>query len=610
MGERGIPSDAPSSSDATDRPVDEWLALIDAADQGGEFLKSYDITTQALSLHPDERWLQHRAVLALARSGATERARTLFRSYRLTQRDEEDIAALGARLAKDYAVAATGSERAIRAAVAAELYDEAFRRTGGFYSGVNAATMWLLAGRAERATDLARAVRSACVSGEAAGLRDSYYVRATEAESSLILGDVAAARSALEQATALAGTDYAALAATRRQLRLICECADLPLEILDALAVPTVIHYTGHMIGPLIPEYEDLVTRRIRELVARRRVGFGYGSLASGADILFAEALIDKGAEVHVVLPCDDDRFVQMSVAGAGREWVARFRRCREAIRSVTYASTELELTDEAALDYASAIATGLALTRARHLDALVEQMAVWDEQAVGEAKGGTEAGIARWHRTGLTSHVIPCPPAGVRSRSVARLETGLPTRSVRAFLFGDVKGFSRLHESQIPRFIEGVMAVVGRVLDDHTDEILGQNTWGDGLFVVFRAVAAAAQCALDLQNAINAIRYSALGLPNDLTLRVAVHAGPVFEIADPVLKRPGFFGVHVTKAGRIEPVTPEGEVYVTEPFAALLALERPQNLHCEYVGHMPTAKGYGSMRMYVLKRNQPDRRS
>jgi adenylate cyclase len=55
-------------------------------------------------------------------------------------------------------------------------------------------------------------------------------------------------------------------------------------------------------------------------------------------------------------------------------------------------------------------------------------------------------------------------------------------------------------------------------------------------------------------------------------------------------------------RTARIEPRTPEGDVYVTDPFAALLTLEDETALTCEYVGHIPTAKGFGTFPMYVLK--------
>jgi hypothetical protein len=48
--------------------------------------------------------------------------------------------------------------------------------------------------------------------------------------------------------------------------------------------------------------------------------------------------------------------------------------------------------------------------------------------------------------------------------------------------------------------------------------------------------------------------------------------------------------------------VTPPGSVYVTEPFAAAIALEPDGKFACDYVGHMPAAKGYGNLRMYLLR--------
>jgi class 3 adenylate cyclase len=95
-----------------------------------------------------------------------------------------------------------------------------------------------------------------------------------------------------------------------------------------------------------------------------------------------------------------------------------------------------------------------------------------------------------------------------------------------------------------------------------------------------------------------------ALGIPLGLDLRVGLHAGPVFAMTDPVRTEMGFVGEHVTRAARIEPVAPPGAVYVTEAFAALLALETG-NFTCEYVGQVPTAKSFGTMPMYLLRRTR-----
>ena len=94
------------------------------------------------------------------------------------------------------------------------------------------------------------------------------------------------------------------------------------------------------------------------------------------------------------------------------------------------------------------------------------------------------------------------------------------------------------------------------------------------------------------------------MDLPENTNIRIALHAGPAYEIDDPVTGRPGFAGMHISRAARIEPVTPPGEVYVSEAFAALLAFDDNQErFACEYVGTVPMAKEYGRFRTYRLAR-------
>ena len=62
------------------------------------------------------------------------------------------------------------------------------------------------------------------------------------------------------------------------------------------------------------------------------------------------------------------------------------------------------------------------------------------------------------------------------------------------------------------------------------------------------------------------------------------------------------FIGSHVSRTARIEPITPPGTVYVTEPFAAALVLDGRAPFACDYVGHLQLAKDYGRLRMYRLR--------
>jgi hypothetical protein len=580
--------------------------------------------------------LKHRAVLALARTGATEEAARRFDRYGLSASSDEDVSALRARIAKDAALACEGGERRRRARSAAELYSVIFDRTGGYYPAINAATLWLIAGDPTHARERAAGVLNILGTGD----DRSYWAAATEAEARLLRGELDLARRALQRAATLHESDYAGLATTRRQLRMICESEGIDTEILGALSGRGVVHYCGHRIGVgerprFAAEAEKAVARRIRQVVERRAPGYAYGSLASGADILWAESLLDAGAELHVVLPFARAEFVEESVVPAGTGWVERFDRCLDGAASVRFATDDAYRGDEVLFRYGSELAMGLALLRASYLDASVHQLTVWDR---GPAHGtaGTAIDVATWlcRGRGVTvvqpARVSPVaedidPAAGAalpstpetdrrRGATIAASPQDPPPRRpssdevriVRAMLFADVKGFSVLTDEQVLVFAECVFGEFAKILERHGRHVCYRRTWGDAVFLVLADASTAAECALDLQDAMASINLESEGLPGHLALRLGGHLGPIFRYHDPVTDAPDFTGSHVSRTARIEPITPVGEVYVSEPFAAALVLADRRDLTCDYVGHMPMAKGYGRLRMYRLRRVGP----
>jgi tetratricopeptide (TPR) repeat protein len=579
--------------------LEACMDAVSAAERRGEPLLAFDLAERGLEDHPDVLWLRHRAVLALARSGSTDEAARRFRAYGLAAVDDEDVQALRARIAKDIATASEGPERRPAAARAAELYRAIHDRTHGYYPGVNAATMLLVAGRTADAHAMADAVLTRIEHEEA----ESYYAAATEAESLLVLGQAEAAQEALSRAARLNGGDHAALATTRRQLRLVCTVSGLDDALLAEIAGPKVVHYCGHRIhkheNARFPAHaEPAVARRIADTLDGDPPGFAYGSLSSGADIMWAEALLARGAELHVVLPYATDEFVRNSVADSGAGWIERFDHCLGAATSVSHATDDAYLGDDVLYSYASELAMGLALLRARFVDSSVRQLAVWDRIATSDV-AGTAADVATWTSRGRDVTVVS--PGEATPAGAARPTTDAGSgRVIRAMIFADVKGFSRLTDEQLPRFADDVLGRLADVLDRHARTIEHRNSWGDALYVVLTDASSAAACALDLQAAMASIDLDALHLPSHLGLRLGVHVGPVFPVDDPVFGGPAFMGAHVSRTARIEPVTPPGAVYVTEPFAAALTLAQSR-FSCEYVGHIPAAKDYGRMRMYRL---------
>ena len=109
---------------------------------------------------------------------------------------------------------------------------------------------------------------------------------------------------------------------------------------------------------------------------------------------------------------------------------------------------------------------------------------------------------------------------------------------------------------------------------------------------------------ALQLADLVTKQNWEKKGLPRGLNLRIALHAGPVYEFGDPITGSRSYSGTHVSRAARIEPIVPPSEVYASEAFAALPAAQRTPDFTCDYVGQTPMAKGYGTLPMYHVRRS------
>jgi hypothetical protein len=608
---------------ARSRSAGDWLAAARRYEREGELLQAYDVAMQGLARFPQDLALKHRAVLCLASTHATAQSIDLFEKLGLDLADPEidvlapairiDIPCLKARLLKDAALNAAGEARRLGLCEAARLYERCYRRetaaenSEAYYPAINAATLWLLADDRDAAGRLARDVLTRLTARPG---KPGYFELASAAEAHLVVGAVDAARALMVRArTEVKGTqeaDYRALASTIQQLRLVVGANRLDPSVLAVLAPPLVLHYCGHIIaapgtpGRFPAEEEHRVRNQIERRLAATDIGFAYGSLAAGADILFAEALLAHGAGLHLVLPFDQREFVGESVRPSGRGWVGRFQRCLAAATTIRYATRDRYLGDDQLFTYCSQLAMGLALLHAGHLETLAEQLAVWDgEGPVGPA--GTAVDVASWRRS--LHPTVRIDPGGTRTGQVATRSEGGSGRRSRAMLFGDISGFSKLTDTQLPRFVEIVLGASAAVVERYRDDILLANTWGDGLFLVFDDAGKAAACALDLQEAIAGLDLAAAGLPANLALRLGGHLGPVYTARDPILRRDNFFGAHVSRAARIEPVTPEKCIYVTETMAAVLALHNADEFTCDYVGMTRAAKRYGRMRMFLLRR-------
>ena len=126
----------------------------------------------------------------------------------------------------------------------------------------------------------------------------------------------------------------------------------------------------------------------------------------------------------------------------------------------------------------------------------------------------------------------------------------------------------------------------------------------GDGLFMVFSSVRDAGLFGLELCEYVQKTKWKEIGLPDTMNIRIGLHAGPAYRLAsDPVTEHLNYMGAHISQAARIEPITPPGNVYASQAFAALAEAEGIWEFAHDYVGIVPLAKEYGKFPTYHVRR-------
>jgi class 3 adenylate cyclase len=600
-----------------------------------EPLLAFDVLTVGLEHHPGDVRLRQLLGLALARSASAARANAVLQELEREGHASAETLGLLARTWKDLWRQAADPERGREFLVkAAADYARAYAaavREGlpgpRAWTGINAATTALLLGDDAAARALALEVGAFCIDALARPDGDDrarYWLLATIAEAALIRHEVNEAEEWYARAAAEVGGRFGDLGTTRRQARLLLQHFDEDPRRLDhCFKVPRVVTFTGHMIdrpGRPTPRFPPAREGAVRDAIATQLkeldAGFGYASAACGSDILFHEAMLERGADVHIVLPYRAEDFRRDSVdVLAGAEWGARFDRVLARATTVVTATEQTTSGAAATYDYANMLLEGLGAIRARQLGADVSLLAVWDGRP-GDGPGGTETIVRRWRALGRDTRIVPLGDTGpataaTAAPAVARAPAATPelSKDVVAMLFADAVGFSRLSEEQVPRFVSDFLGTIGELVARTPHAPVLRNTWGDGLYFVFASVASAGQFALDLRDVIDGIRWTERGLPASLGLRIAIHAGPAYQCIDPVSGRLNYIGSHVSRAARIEPITPPGQVYASQSFVAIAAAYGVSALEWDYVGLVPLAKAYGTVPMYHLQRPLRGRR-
>ena len=597
----------------------------------GEPLLAYDVLSEGNVSCPDNVRLKQLLALALARSGATYRAnKVVGELYERGHTDGETLGIL-ARTHKDlWALSTDPAERKLQLSKAHQIYLKAYRlasETGnlaeGYYNGINAAATALLLNQDDHARRLAGEVAVICEKAMilSEGSDDAYWVMATHAEAALILGEWNQAEDWYSRAAELGKGRWVDLSSTRKQARIVLKHLQGDLKRFEpCFNIPCVVAFSGHMIDrgdrskPRFPaSMENSVRQEIDARLDAMNASFGYASAACGSDILFLEAMLDRGGEINVVLPFEKADFIRTSVNTSPRtDWVKRFDQVLERAAEVTVLGEESGSEHVSLYHYANLVLDGMARLRANHLDTEMLPLAVWDGRP-GDGHGGTSSVVEYWQAQDERVEIIDLRAIGEKAgHSVEQssipdsTEKSAPSdysKRIMAVFFADIVGYSKLKDRAIPLFIQHLFGAVAELLRTSPHAPVAKNTWGDAFFFIFANIEDAGKFALQIRDLLNDTDWSEKGLPANLNLRIALHAGPVYSITDPVLQQMNYFGLHVSRTARMEPITPPGRVYASQAFAALSVAQGITDFSCDYVGHVPLAKKYGAFPLYHLRR-------
>jgi hypothetical protein len=499
----------------------------------------------------------------MARSGGTDAAWAAFVGGGFSRLNHDAAAkTLEGRLLKDKAVATTGLERQGHYRAAAAAYARAAELGPSTYALINAGTLSLLAGEDGKARQLALAVLEA-LDAQPDEPETPYYYHATKAEALLLLNSPAA-QEAFRDAVAVAARAWEDHASTLRQLALILNAQGKDASWLDEHRPPRSVHFGGHMSFHPHRVRADLKAE-IDATLRTERIGFGFGALAAGTDILVAEALLEHGAELHAILPGGVESFASLSVDPYGHDWRRRFDVVLERAASLRIVRP-LTNPDKTMIVLSDEIAMGAALMSARRLESTAVQLLVL-------AEGASERARDAWADGGRRQHVLFAPREEVAAKLPAAplypwrrlaLLAALPER--RAQLGAVREMLAAVQESAVGPYLEA-----------------------GAVTLAYRTPLEAARVAIRLRQA----------LPG---LRIGGHYGVAETFQDPFSGGERIAGdAAAAAAGALSSALP-GTAYITEDFAAALIAASDDAPRTEYIGELDPPDDGPPVGLFVLK--------
>jgi hypothetical protein len=365
-----------------------------------------------------------------------------------------------------------------------------------------------------------------------------------------------------------------------RQFTLILEETGSASAWLDEFRPPRSLNFAGHL--GVAPDHSPALQTQVADWMAEQNIGFGFGALAAGADIVIAEALLARGGELHVILPIGVEAFIAQSVAPYDPAWGERFEKCLDAATSLQCVTSLSGAYEPLATQLAADVAMGAAVLNARRLQGAACQLLVIDDGPGRYGTGmGTRSIAERWRNQGL-QHCLRAPRSAPVLASGLRAEPeGRADRRLAAMLMIAFDGLDQCDETRFAAALDTVIAPfrhASALLPVQPDLTLPM---GNARLVAFAdpdAAWAYAQALLAMP-------------PSALPLRLAGH----YAIAHWLDEPPALVGRGTAELAMIAAAALPGVLTASETLTAALFVNQSDQMIAEHVGEV------GEIRLFAL---------
>ena len=370
------------------------IASIEKLISQGRYSEARALSQEALKTTDEVRYSQLFA-LATSKSGTPKAAMDFLEPvYRMQAQDPETAGILGGI----YKTIFKKDQDTKYALLSRDTYLKNFSITKNYYTGINAATMSVLAGQVGKGRELAKEVIALLTS-----TTPDFWETVTLAEAYLLSKEREKAIDHYFKAKKMAGTDWGKISSAYNQLWLLNHYVPVPAEVLKVFSPPGVISFVGHMIdhpSRATPRFPASIEGRVKEGITSAiktiNARIGYCSLACGSDILFAEAMAEVGGEVNVWLPFAKEDFIETSLRFAGEGWINRFESLFARFPT-SFITQEAYAGYDDLFSFQSRVIMGAAVIRGSMNYTKPTLLTVLSETDLNQKEGGTRETVSVW---------------------------------------------------------------------------------------------------------------------------------------------------------------------------------------------------------------------